>query len=98
MTVAGSLQSELGCPDDWQPGCAATHLVFDASDGRWRREFTLPAGTYEWKVAVNDSWNENFGAGGGGSNLSLDVPEGGASYEFVWDQVTHVPSVNQVAP
>src|SRR5258705_307704 len=28
VTVAGSLQSELGCPDDWQPGCATTHLTF----------------------------------------------------------------------
>ena len=23
VTLAGSFQSELGCPDDWQPGCAA---------------------------------------------------------------------------
>jgi hypothetical protein len=30
VTVAGSLQSELGCPGDWQPDCAATHLSFDA--------------------------------------------------------------------
>ena len=24
VTVAGSLQSELGCPGDWQPDCADT--------------------------------------------------------------------------
>ncbi|MFC5175965.1 alpha-amylase family glycosyl hydrolase [Nocardioides taihuensis] len=98
VTVAGSLQSELGCSGDWQPDCAATHLVFDDSDGTWRRVFTLPAGTYDWKVAVNDSWTENYGVGGaaGGANLSLTVPEGGASYEFAWDQVTHVPSVSEV--
>ena len=29
VTVAGSLQSELGC-GDWDPGCAATHLAYDA--------------------------------------------------------------------
>ena len=29
-TIAGSLQDELGCPGDWQPDCAATHLGFDA--------------------------------------------------------------------
>ncbi len=33
VTVAGSLQSELGCAEDWQPGCAATHLTLDAEDG-----------------------------------------------------------------
>ena len=26
VTLVGSLQSELGCPGDWQPECAATHL------------------------------------------------------------------------
>src|SRR6478735_4291278 len=61
VTIAGSLQSELGCPDDWQPGCAATHLAFDTSDGRWHGTFTLPAGSYEWKVATNDAWTENYG-------------------------------------
>jgi len=95
VTVAGSLQSELGCPDDWQPGCAATHLAFDTSDGQWHGTFTLPAGSYEWKVAINDAWDENYGAGGasGGGNLTLDVPAGGGSYVFTWDQVTKVPSV-----
>ncbi len=96
VTVAGGLQSELGCPDDWQPGCAATHLAFDTSDGRWHGTFTLPAGSYEWKVAINDAWTENYGAGGasGGGNLVLDVPAGGGSYVFTWDQVTKVPSVS----
>ena len=95
VTVAGSLQSELACPDDWLPNCAATHLAFDTSDGKWHRTFTLPAGSYEWKVAINDSWDVNYGAGGaaGGSNLVLSVPAGGGSYVFTWDQVTHVPSV-----
>ncbi|MFC6345396.1 hypothetical protein ACFP8W_25655, partial [Nocardioides hankookensis] len=48
VTVAGSLQSELGCPGDWQPDCAATHLAFDTSDGLWHATFALPAGSYEW--------------------------------------------------
>ncbi|WP_028650287.1 alpha-amylase family glycosyl hydrolase [Nocardioides halotolerans] len=95
VTVAGSLQSELGCPDDWQPGCAATHLAFDTSDGKWHGTFTLPEGGYEWKVAINDSWDVNYGVGGaaGGANLVLTVPPGGDTYVFTWDQVTHVPSV-----
>ncbi len=95
VTVAGSLQSELGCPDDWQPGCAATHLAFDDGDGLWHGTFDVPAGSYEWKVAIDDSWDVNYGAGGaaGGANLTLDVPDGGGSYTFTWDQVTHEPSV-----
>ena len=27
VTVAGSLQSEAGCPADWDPACATTHLA-----------------------------------------------------------------------
>ena len=27
VTLVGSLQSELGCPGDWQPECDATHLL-----------------------------------------------------------------------
>jgi alpha-amylase len=94
VTVAGSLQSELGCPDDWLPNCAAIHLAFDTSDGKWHGTFVLPAGNYAWKVAINDSWTVNYGTGGaaGGSDLPLCVPTGGASYFFTWDQVTHVPS------
>jgi alpha-amylase len=95
VTVAGSLQSELGCPDDWQPGCAATHLAFDTSDGQWHGTFTLPAGSYEWKVAINDAWTESYGAGGGGDNLVLTVPDDhDGDYVFTWDQVTKVPSVS----
>ncbi len=95
VTVAGSLQSELGCPADWQPDCAASHLTFDSSDGRWHGTFTLPAGDYEWKVAIDDSWTVNYGSGGaaGGGNLALTVPTGGGTYVFTWDQVTHEPSV-----
>ena len=34
VTIAGSLQSELGCAGDWDPDCAATHL--DLRRGRRR--------------------------------------------------------------
>ena len=32
VTIAGSFQSEVGCAGDWDPTCAATHLIFDAND------------------------------------------------------------------
>jgi hypothetical protein len=97
VTLAGSLQSELGCPEDWNPACAATHLAFDTTDGKWHRTWTLPAGDYEWKIAVNDNWDPvNYGANGGGDNIKLTVPAGGGTYRFTFDQVTHVPTVEQV--
>ena len=56
VTIAGSLQSELGCPGDWQPECATTHLTADATDDVWQGTFTVPAGSYEYKAALNDAW------------------------------------------
>src|SRR6185503_17789079 len=61
VTVAGSLQSELGCSDDWQPDCANTHLAYDASDDVWQGTFALPAGSYEYKAPLNNAWDENYG-------------------------------------
>ncbi len=94
VTVAGNVQSELGCPGDWDPACNVSDLTFDTSDGLWKGTWTVPAGDYEWKVAVNDSWDVNYGSGGaaGGGNLPLSVPTGGASVTFVWDQISHIPS------
>ena len=62
----GSFQTELGCPGDWEPGLPA--LV--APGPRRRRHLhvqttAIPAGNYEAKVAINESWDENYGQGGG---------------------------------
>jgi hypothetical protein len=53
VTVAGSLQSEAGCPADWEPACATTHLAYDANDDVWQGTFSLPADSYEYKAALN---------------------------------------------
>ena len=100
ITVAGSLQSEMGCPTDWDPACPASRLAFNTDDGLWHGVFPLPAGAYEWKIAIDNSWDENYGAGGapGGSNLTLTVPDGGATYRFTWDPISKVPSVERVDP
>ena len=90
MTVAGSLQSELGCPGDWQPECATTHLGFDAEDTVWQGVFAIPAGSWEYKGAINDSWDENYGANAmeNGSNigLALGAP---TDVKFYYDHETH---------
>src|SRR5689334_25062389 len=71
VTIAGSLQQELGCPGDWQPECAATHLAYDAADGVWQGAFSVPAGSWEYKAALNGTWDENYGqnAAPNGSNI-----------------------------
>ena len=60
----GSFQSELGCPGDWQPDCLRSWLQDPEGDGIYTfRTSALPAGDYEVKVAIGESWDENYGAG-----------------------------------
>src|SRR5690349_6695285 len=61
FALVGSLQSELGCPGDWQPDCPATELQPTADAGIYATEFDVPAGSFEYKVAVNDAWDESYG-------------------------------------
>lgn len=90
VTIAGSLQSELGCPGDWQPECAATHLSFDAVDGVWQGTFAVPAGNWEYKAPLNDSWDENYGlnATRNGANIALPLADA-SSVKFYYDHGTH---------
>lgn len=90
VTLAGSLQSELGCSGDWQPDCATTHLVYDAEDDVWQKVFTVPAGNYEYKAPLNNSWNENYGANAArdGANIPLNLANS-TSVKFYYDHKTH---------
>ena len=106
VTIAGSLQSELGCPGDWQADCAATHLTLDAAntDDVWQGTFNVPAGDWEYKAPLNDNWDENYGlhaqAGGATSRCPSAAPR---NVKFYYDHESHwvtdnVTSVIAVAP
>ena len=90
VTIAGTLQDELGCPGEWQPGCASTHMTLDTDDDIWKATFLLPAGSYQYKAAIDDSWDENYGAGGvsNGGNITVEVPAP-TSVTFYYDHRTH---------
>ena len=42
--MAGDLQSEIGCPADWNPACADSHLAFDTTDGQWHEHLDAARG------------------------------------------------------
>ena len=91
VTAAGSFNSEIGCPGDWQPDCQAAQLSKRANDGIYSATFTIPAGSYEYKIAVGGSWDENYGQGGvpGGANAALTLAADTA-VTFYYNPVTHV--------
>ncbi len=89
VNIPGTIQSKLGCPGDWQPECEATFLDYNAAYDVWSRTFDVPAGSYEYKVAINGSWAENYGgtADPGGANIGLTVAED-SSITFYYDHKT----------
>ncbi len=90
VTIAGSLQSELGCGGDWDPGCAATELTYDAADDVWQATFDVPAGTWEYKAALDGSWDVNYGAHAqpGGDNITLTLASP-TTVRFYYQDATH---------
>ncbi len=65
-------------------------------DGIYAFETTaLPAGFYEGKVALNETWDVNYGAGGvqNGPNIGFTVPVNNAKVTFSYNSATHVLTV-----
>ena len=96
VNVPGSYQSEVGCSADWDPACAITALT-EGGDGLYRGTFTIPAGDYECKVALNGSWAENYGAGGvrDGDNIPFSVATEG-EVAFTYHPDTHILDISQI--
>ena len=95
VAVAGTHNSEMGCPEDWMPACSQAGLVLDTNDGIWKKAFTLPAGSYSYKAALNGSWTENYGEGGvrDGANISYETTDG--TVTFYYDPTTHWATSNE---
>lgn len=88
VALVGDLQSELGCAADWDPACAATELHPGATPGTWSADLDVPAGTYAYKVALDDAWDESYGRDGGSEDAPL-VLGGDARLRVSFDEATH---------
>ena len=73
VTVVGEFQSRAGCANNNDPMCAATQLTLDASDGVWKKKFQVPAGTWQYKVAINGSMMQTYPT----TALALTLPAAG---------------------
>ncbi len=90
VTIAGNLQSELGCPGDWQPECAGTHMTLDANDDVWQASWSVPAGSWEYKAAIDDAWTESYP----GSNIPLELTAA-TTVTFFYDDKSHWVTDNE---
>ena len=75
VAIAGTLNSEMGCAGDWDPGCPAAALTLDPVDQIWKKDVTLPAGPYSYKAALDGNWTENYGDEGRASTAPTSTYE-----------------------
>jgi hypothetical protein len=64
VAVAGDFNTILGAPENWAPQYDEAQMEFDFLDQIWKKSAELPAGFYTFKIAINRSWDENYGAYG----------------------------------
>lgn len=93
--AAGSFQSELGCSGDWDPGCLRSWLQDVDGDGIYSFSALLPSGAYEVKVAINESWDLNYGAGGvqNGPNIAFSS-DGSSCTIFSFSSLTSILGID----
>lgn len=93
INLPGSYQALAGCGADWDPACPDTAMV-DNGDGTYTLVVTLPAGDYEFKVALDGSWAVNYGSDGAqdGPNYTLSL-DADSTVTFVYDSETKLVTI-----
>ena len=105
VTIAGTLQSELGCSGDWMPGCELTYLVYDTNSDIWSGSFNVTPGNDQdkngprYKAALNGSWDVNYGrnASRGGADIPL-VVDAPILVSFYFDNKSHLIADDYTTP
>ena len=94
-TAPGSYQKAIGCGGDWKPDCLRSWLQDKDGDGTYQFATTsIPAGSYEFKVATGQDWgNPNYGVDGGADNVKFTVPAGAQKVTFSFSSTTKIPTV-----
>jgi len=95
VALPGTVNSVMGCGEDWAPWCDQAQMTLDEESGKWSITVDLPAGDYEYKIALNRAWDENYGDGGvkDGPNIPLSL-DADATVTFTYDNATHLVTVS----
>jgi hypothetical protein len=90
VSVPGTFNTAMGCAGDWDPACPQAQLSQDANDLVWKGTYVLPAASYDYKAAIDKSWDENYGlnATENGANIPL-TSDGSTPITFFYDHATH---------
>jgi len=93
VNLPGSWQDVAGCGAAWDPACEATAMV-EGDDGLFTLTADVPAGDYEFKVALDGDWTVNYGSDGAqdGPNYPLSLAAD-STVTFVYDPATQLVEV-----
>ncbi|WP_346959890.1 glycosidase [uncultured Arthrobacter sp.] len=88
VAVAGDFNVLLGAPANWAPQYDEAQMQLDAVDQLWKIAAELPAGSYSFKIAINRSWDENYGAFGHFDGANHEVHHRGGLLVIHYDHRT----------
>ncbi|GAB3565498.1 hypothetical protein GCM10027405_22840 [Arthrobacter alkaliphilus] len=89
VAIAGDFSTLLGAPEDWAPQYDEVQMKFNSRRKVWTLSTTLPAGFYTYKIALNRSWDENYGAFGVRDGANHELKHDGGKITFTYDHATH---------
>lgn len=88
VAIAGDFSTKLGAPENWQPHFDEVQMKLDQTDSLWKLTAELPAGFYTYKVALDRSWEENYGAFGVRDGANHEFHHDGGALTFHYDHKT----------
>jgi hypothetical protein len=93
VNLPGTYQDQAGCGAQWDPACPATAFE-EGDDGLYTLVVDLPAGDYEFKVALDGDWTVNYGSDGAqdGPNYALSLASD-STVTFTYDPETHLVDI-----
>jgi hypothetical protein len=94
VAVAGDFNTLLGAPENWAPQYDEAQMELDVLDQLWKLAADIPAGYYTFKIALNRSWDENYGAFGAFDGANHELHHDGGQLTIRYDHRTRDITVN----
>jgi hypothetical protein len=88
VAVAGDFNKILGAPEDWAPQYDEAQMEFNPLVQVWTITAELPAGFYTYKIALNRSWDENYGAFGARDGANHELNHDGGPVTITYSHAT----------
>ena len=61
VALSGDFDPLFGEAGHWSTDLRELQFDWEPTENTWKRTLQLPAGTYQFKILVNGSWDENYG-------------------------------------